>query len=261
MLFTSVAMIYLSHLSWNWDWIKSILVFGFFGIIDLTFFISNDLKFFEGGYVPLLIGLALFLIMSTWRWGRQATYAAYSRVKTMTIKKLIEIHRAQESFLQRNILLLVQNPIHNMEQNTPALMQMVYDRYGLLANNIFFVQIVHKKVPYLYEDRYDVRVFEKNERGMIASVIIKFGFMEDPNVERVLEGLARHHKIQLESQINNWVFHVSQELLKTNNKANLWWRFKLALFGLLRQISRPGYVYYGLGDEMQLSVQIIPVKI
>ena len=260
MLLTSIAMFALSRYGWNWSLGKCVVVFGVFGLIDFTFLAGNSLKFFDGGYIPLMIGLILFLVMTTWRWGRKSTYAAYSGVKTMKVGKFIELHEQQKSFSQKNILLLVPKPIHSVDQNAPALMQMVYDRYGMLASNIFFVEIVHRKVPYLYHDRYDVQVFKKNEHGMIASIIIKFGFMEDPNVEQVLEGIALHHKIRLDPDPKNWVFHVSQELLHESGKPNLWHRFRLSLFHLLRQISRPGFVYYGLGDKVQLSIQVIPVK-
>jgi KUP system potassium uptake protein len=261
MFLTSVAMMSLSCLCWKWSVRKSIIIFGLFALIDMGFLMANSSKIIEGGYIPLLVGLALFLIMTTWRWGRKATYKAYSSVQTKKISEIIELHREHKIFAQKNLLLLVPKPIMSVEQNAPALMKMVHERYGLLANNIFFVEIVHKKIPYLHDDRYEVKVFERNENGMIASVIIKFGFMEDPNVEQVLEGLARHHEILLSPEPKNWVFHVSLELLKIKKNASYWHRFKVALFSLLRQTSRPGFVYYGLGDEVQLSIQIIPVKI
>ena len=261
MFLTSIAMFYLARLSWTWSLKRCLIAFGSFAFIDLTFLTANSLKFFDGGYVPFFIGLTLFTVMTTWRWGRKATYSAYSGVETMKLGHLAQLHREQKTFLQKNMLLLAPKPLHHLEENTPALMQMIYDRYGLLASNIFFVEILHKKVPYLEDNRYDVTVFEKNENGMIASVVVKFGFMEDPNVEKVLEGIARHHEIQLDPDPKNWVFHVSQEFIRFTKKPTFTHRMKSALFSLLRQVSRPGYVYYGLGDEMQLSIQIIPVKL
>jgi hypothetical protein len=38
-------------------------------------------------------GMVLFLVMATWRWGRKATFAAYSAKSTMTIAELIDLHR------------------------------------------------------------------------------------------------------------------------------------------------------------------------
>jgi len=39
------------------------------------------------------------------------------------------------------------------------------------------------------------------------------------------------------------------------------WRTRFYLFSFLRLVSQPAYYYYGLGDEMQLSVEIIPVRL
>jgi KUP system potassium uptake protein len=36
---------------------------------------------------------------------------------------------------------------------------------------------------------------------------------------------------------------------------------RLNLFLFLRQVSRPAYSYYGLGDEVQLTVEIVPVRL
>lgn len=261
MLLTSAALLFLAHHYWRWSLAKSCAIFGFFAFVDLVFLTSNSIKFFAGGYIPFAIGVLLFIVMSTWRWGRKATYRAYSSVETPKIKHFIELHRQQKTFLQKNLLLLVPKPINDVEKNTPALLKMIIDRYGILAANIFFVEILHKKVPYLDDDRCAVTVFEKNQNGMIASVAIQFGFMEDPNVENALEVLAKHHQIQLDPDPHHWVFHVSMELLKPSGRQGLFKHLRNALYTLLRQLSRPAYVYYGIGDEIQLSIQIIPVKI
>ena len=96
---------------------------------------------------------------------------------------------------------------------------------------------------------------------MVASVTIFFGFMEDPNVEKALLSLKSHHLIDLADDPREWIIHVSQENVLPSHKMGLWNRIRLKLFSLLRQISRPGYYYYGLGENVQLSVEILPVKI
>ena len=49
--------------------------------------------------IPLSIGIGIFVIMATWRWGRKATFAAYSAKETMTIAELIQFHRKRRLFL------------------------------------------------------------------------------------------------------------------------------------------------------------------
>ena len=52
-----------------------------------------------------------------------------------------------------------------------------------------------------------------------------------------------------------------QENLLPPRRSNFFKRARLKLFRFLRQVSRPAYSYYGLGDEVQLTVEIIPVRL
>jgi len=237
-------------------------VFGAIGVVDLAFLSANAFKFLDGGFIPLTLGLALFGVMFTWRWGRKRTFAAYSSYKTMTIGELVELHRAQTHYMERNVILMVPKPLRDASDNTPALMQFFWNRYGLLPRNLIFVEVVHRKTPYMRGDRYDVTVLDRDpKRGSILSVAIKFGFLEDPNIERVLEDLARHHLIDLPPDSHLWAVHVSQENLLLSKKVSLRRRIMYRLFHMLRHISQPAYYSYGLGDEVQLSVEIMPVKL
>jgi KUP system potassium uptake protein len=98
-------------------------------------------------------------------------------------------------------------------------------------------------------------------RGSIIGVELSFGFMEEPNVERVLEEMARHKEIDLPTDRRQWIVHVSHENLVPVRRMGLLKRLRFRLFMLLRLVSQPAYYYYGLGDEVQLSVEIIPVRV
>jgi KUP system potassium uptake protein len=88
-----------------------------------------------------------------------------------------------------------------------------------------------------------------------------FGFMEEPNVERVLEGLARHEEIALPADPHQWIVHASVENALPAKDAGHFARLRLRLFSVLRQISTPAYFYYRLGDQVQLSTEIMPVRV
>jgi KUP system potassium uptake protein len=262
MLATSVAMIALVHERWDWSLPRAIAVFGPLALVDASFLTSNSLKFFDGGFIPLSLGVVLFVIMVTWRWGRKATFAAYSRKHTMTIGELVAKKRAATGSIDRNAVLMVPKPLRSLEDNTPALLQLLWDRYGMLPKNILFVEVVHKKTPYVHEERYQVTVFDKDpELGSVVSVTITFGFMEDPNVERVLADLAKHHEVDLPPDPHLWIVHVSLENLLPTKKASFGANVRFLLFTLLRHVSQPAYYYYGLGNDVQLSAEILPVRL
>lgn len=259
---TTLAMTAIARLYWTWSPGLIVLVFGPIAVVDVSFLSANTLKLFDGGFIPLSIGLVLFSIMATWRWGRKATFAAYSSKQTMTVGELCKLHVAQRTFLERNVILMVPKPLLRSTDNTPALLEFFWDRYGALPRNLLFVQVVHRKTPYIHRDRYRVAVFHRHpQAGSVISVTVAFGFLEEPNVEKVLAELARHHEIDLPEDTHLWSVHASQEYLRPAAKMGPLRRIMFRIFHLLRQISQPAYYYYGLGDEVRLTVEIMPVKI
>ena len=153
-------------------------------------------------------------------------------------------------------------PLRLPSDRTPAIMQMLWERHGILPRNLIFVEVTHRKVPYIRDNRYRVTVFDRDHRrGSIVAAEVSFGFMEEPNVERLLEEMARHKQIDLPTDRRQWVVHASQENLLPSRRMNWLRRVRFRLFLLLRMVSQPAYYYYGLGDEVQLSVEIIPVRV
>ena len=75
--------------------------FRLFTLVNFPFFAASSLKFLEGGFIPLGIGLVIFAIMRTWRWGRKATFAAYTAKHTMTMHKLVEFHKNEKAYMER----------------------------------------------------------------------------------------------------------------------------------------------------------------
>jgi KUP system potassium uptake protein len=262
MLITSLAMFPVARHHWNWSPLATNLVWSALTVVNAAFLAACSLKFIEGGYVPFSIGVVLFAVMATWRWGRKATFAAYSAKLTMTMAELVELHRGCTVFMERNAILMSPRPLRQMTDRAPALMQMLWERHGILPRNLVLLEVTHRKVPYIHEDRYRVTVFDRDPaRGSVIGVEVSFGFMEEPNVEGQLEELARHHEIDLPADPRRWLVHVSHENLVARRRMRLLRRLRLRVFLFLRLMSQPTYYYYGLGDAVQLSVEIIPVRV
>ncbi|MGA9548603.1 MAG: KUP/HAK/KT family potassium transporter [Rhodomicrobium sp.] len=261
MVITSAAMIPVGTRYWGWTSLASGALFGFFTLVNVLFCVASSLKLFEGGYIPLGIGLAVFAIMLTWRWGRRATFAAYAAKHTMTMRRLVELHKRESAYMERIGLLMTPKRLSSLNDNAPALLQLLYDRYGILPRHLIFVQVAHRQAPYIHDSRYGVTVFHKDQHSSIIGVTLQFGFMEEPNVEAVLEDMARHREIDLPIDQHRWIVHVSVEHLLPSRNLTPWGRVRLRLFRILRRVSQPAHYFYGLGDNVQLSAEIIPVRI
>jgi KUP system potassium uptake protein len=262
MLITSVAMIPVALRHWNWSPALTALVWGPLAALNAAFLSASLLKLFEGGYVPIAVGSVAFAAMATWRWGRKAIYAAHNAKATMTMAEVVALHRRSSRFLERNALIMSPRPLRALHDRAPSLIRLIAERTGVLPRNLIFVEVLHRKTPYIHGSRYKVTVFDREEsRGGVIGVELSFGFLEEPNVELALEDLSRHHEIDLPSDPHQWIVHVMQENLLPARKSNLFKRSRLKLFQFLRQVSRPAYSYYGLGDAVQLTVEIIPVRL
>ena len=262
MLITSCAMYPVSLHYWRWAPLRAGLVWGPLTALNGAFLVASSMKFLQGGYVPLAVGAAVFVVMATWRWGRKATAAAYTARSKLSMADVVDLHRHSPNFLDRNALVMAAASVRRPTDRAPALVGLLWERYGIFPRNLILVEVVHPKVPYIHRNRYHVTVFDRDEtRGCVIGVELRFGFMEEPNVERCLEELARHKEIDLPTDPCRWVVHVSHEHLLPAARLNLLKRLRLQLFLFLRLVSRPAFYAYGLGDEVQLSAEIIPVKV
>jgi KUP system potassium uptake protein len=262
MLITSFAMIPVARWYWGWSPARTALIWAPLTAISAAFLLASSVKFLEGGFVPMTVGTLVFLTMATWRWGRKATFAAYQARSTHTMEDVVAIHRACPAFLERNALVMAATPLRLLSDRAPTLFGLLWDRYGILPRNLIFIEVTHAKAPYIHKNRYHITVFDRDkDRGSVIGVELRFGFMEEPNVEHYLEDLARHHQIDLPADPRQWIVHVSHENLLPARRLNLWRQLRFRLFVFLRQVSRPTYYAYHLGNAVQLSAEILPVRV
>jgi KUP system potassium uptake protein len=261
MIITSSTMYLVARRYWQWSVPLSAGLFGAAALVDAAFLIANSLKILQGGWVPLTIGFIVFLIMGTWRWGRKITYAGYAAKHTMAMHQLIALHRNATNYIERTAILMIPAPVRQGGDRAPVLLQLLWDRLGVLPRNMIFVQVMHPKIPYVHDQRYSVAVVERSAKGSIIRVELRFGFMEEPNVESVLEGMISHKAIDLSPDVHSWTVHVTNENLIPEKAMTRLRRLRLRLFRILRFISRPAYYHYGLGEEVQLSAEILPVHV
>lgn len=262
MVITSIAMFFIARRHWGWGVVRTALVWGALTALNGAFLVASTLKFMEGGFIPLLVGMATFAVMATWRWGRKATFAAYKAKATMTMAELVEKYCASKSFIERSAVVMSPKTLTALDNRAPVIAQMMWDRCGVLPRHLIFVEVTHVKTPYVEDNRYRVTNFHRApDGGGIMGVDLRFGFMEEPDVEKWLEDLARHQQIDLPPQHRRWIVHVAHENLLPARKMDLWRQLRFRLFLFLRLVSQPTSFYYGLGNNVQLTAEIFPVRV
>ncbi len=263
MVITTIAVAAVARLVWKWNRMIVAAVFVPFFIIDFTLFAGNVTKIPSGGYIPLLIGSAMVLIMSTWKWGRQQVREAFMEHSTMTMSEILAIKQKQPSMFTRPIVMLtVQHPT-KPEDPVPPLLEVFYRRYGVFPKQLVLLSIQQLPISYVRnEDKYEIIEFEYIPQGGRAFLSIRasFGFREHPDVERIIEDITRQEQLPNED-VMNWMIHAGRDRIVIGPRPGRLKRLRFALFSFLSHQAEPAYSYFGLDADARLTVEFVPVKL
>ena len=179
MLITTVLTFFVVRYAWGYNWLLCVLATGFFLVIDLAFFSANTLKIAQGGWFPLVVGLAIFTVMTTWKRGREIL-VTHLRQTQIPLKPFLESLVAEDiTRVSNTAIFLVANPegvpnalLHNLAHN-----QVLHDR-------VIFLTVIYREIPYVpHEQRVQV---ESLLRGFYR-IKVFYGFMDKPDLVAALE--------------------------------------------------------------------------
>jgi len=262
MFMTSLAMIGVARYHWKWSKIASLGLFIPLLFIDGIFLSANSLKLFSGGYVPLLVALFLTFIMLTWYWGRRQVKRVYKSHSTMRVKELISLKQKNSAIIPKSIVFLSPSRIDSLDDPIPMLKQLFWERYNAIPQNLLFVHIKTEKSPYIHEKRFMIKkFFDDKKLGSIYGVTIRFGFMEEKNVEELLHGLALHKEINISDHPSEWLVHAMYERVIVKDSAPYLKKILSHIYNFLLNNSRTADTQYGLGNKINLSIEVCPVVI
>jgi len=182
MLVTTLLVFVLAVRTWKWSWPLAIVVLGSFMVVDGTLFAANMVKFVQGGWVPLALALLIFTAMWTWLKGRLAVAA-----------------RENEGALPMETLLSSINPgrVHRPQGTAVYLTAFSGNAPNCLLHNLKHNEVLHEQVVLLTVEVPDEPYVPPNARAQVRHfgkgvhhVLLRYGFMEQPDVPRDLLPLA-----------------------------------------------------------------------
>lgn len=179
MLLTSILVTYLAIKKWRWNPLILILMFSFFGLIDLAFLGANIQKFKTGGWVPVTFALVCAFIMYTWQSG---------------MRYLRENYFMKKEELPKILKQLDYQSINKLPGMTTIFITDIYDKSGggllhflkanrVLPEHILIVNYTVENIPYVTSDnRFEVKCLKPK----ICELTLHYGFMDTVSIPQAL---------------------------------------------------------------------------
>jgi KUP system potassium uptake protein len=213
-------------------------------LIDAAFFVANVLKIPEGGWMPLVLGAVLFLLMTTWRRGRELLFARF-RQDSLPLKSFLA--RLPQSrtirvpgiavFMTGQADLVPGALLHNLKHNK------------VLHERVIFVTVINDDVP-VAPQRREVSELSPG----IHRVLLRYGFQESPNIPKELAAL-REEGIAFEPMSASYFLGRETVVAAAVPKMSRWRQW---LFTLMSRNSVPATEFFRIPSDrvVELGVRV-----
>jgi KUP system potassium uptake protein len=220
MLITTLMFYVMSREVWRWSFGRAALVAGLFLCVDVPFFAANMLKIRFGGWVPLVIAAAIFLLMTTWQRGREIL-AKRMQEKTVALKMLLADLAAEPPLRVPGTAVFMSG---TTDGTPPALVHNLTHN-KVLHERVVFLTVVTQDIPHVsHAERVTLKAIGKG----FYSVIARYGFMDDPDIDDVL---AACQVKSLDIPIAGTTFFLGRETLVASDRPDMArWREQLFAF-------------------------------
>jgi KUP system potassium uptake protein len=178
MLLTTILLFYAMRDCWHWPPALALSVTTAFLIVDVSFFSANLLKIAEGGWIPLVFGATIFLVMTTWRSGTEAMLDKAARLALPPAQFLKQIKDDGVPRVPGTAVFLTRT-----SANTPPLMALYAAEIGSLHETLIAFTIRFEAVPRIAsQERLSV---EQLSDGFWR-LTVRYGFVEVPDLPAAL---------------------------------------------------------------------------
>jgi len=246
MMITTILWCVVALERWRWPLLGVLGLGGLLLVVDIAFWSANLDKIPDGGWVPLLIAALVFTVMTTWKRGR-VLLSGIMKAKTLPIQLLLD----------------------DLAKHPPARVPgvavfMSPDPYGaspVLLHHLKHNRVLHKRVVLMSVQSEEIPQvapadrLEWSDLGQgFYQVIVRYGFMETPDVPTVLALLKDQG---LEAKPMETSYYLGRETLLPGGKTRFaYWRKRL--FIVMARNAQSATAFFGLPPNrvVELGAQI-----
>lgn len=243
MTITSILFYIVSRHTWGWSRWKAGSLLVLFLCFDVPFLLANLFKFFEGGYVPMLIGAALIARMLIWSHGRTALLETYAS-RFSTLEKA-------RPLIDRSLATRVPGVavfFSPSAEYVPPVLVHYAARSRSLHETVVLLTVEHPPVPVVAGDaRWRLTPLGDGFHRLVVS----FGYMEEPRLCPVLQAAAKATGIPLDSA--DTTFYVGYETVVVEDETKLN-RIPEAIFSYLNRNALHDEEHYGMPVDQVVEI-------
>ncbi|MGL4318685.1 MAG: potassium transporter Kup [Pseudomonas sp.] len=246
MLITTIMVAAVMLLLWKTPrWLAIPVLLGFL-LVDGLFFAANVPKIFQGGAFPVIAGIVLFALMTTWKRGRQLLVDRLDET-ALPLPIFIGSIRSQPPFRAQGTAVFLSARsdavphalLHNLLHN-----QVLHEQVVLLT-------VVSEDEPRVAPDRrFEVEVYGDG----FFRVILHFGFMDEPDVPAALR-LCHLNELDFSPMRTTW-FLSRETVISTRRFGMARWREVLFAFMLRNANSNLRFFNLPLNRVIELGTQV-----
>jgi len=247
MTMTTLLALVVARKQWKWNWFAVIVVGAFLLTVDLAFFGANALKIAHGGWFPLVLGVVVFVMMTTWRRGRELVVREIKQSGLALEPFIDNIHEhpplrvpGTAVFLTANLDAVPHALLHNLKHN-----KVLHERNVLLTVEMLETPVAD------FQERIDIR----HLNGEFYCLSLRFGFAEDPNIPFALTQCSREG---LPFDMMDTTFFLSRENIVADKRrpGMALWRDKL--FAFMARNAMPATAFFQIpGNRLiELGAQV-----
>nr|WP_208399596.1 MULTISPECIES: potassium transporter Kup [unclassified Dyella] len=247
MTVTTILALVVARYQWHWSRLTVILAGVLLLTIDLSFLSANVIKIEYGGWFPLVLGVAVFVVMTTWRRGRE-----------LVVREIKQSGLALEPFIEN----VGEHPPLRVPGTAVFLTANQHAVPHALLHNLKHNKVLHERNVLLTVEMLETPVAEYDERvqltplgGNFYGLGLRFGFAEDPNIP---QALLRCSKVGLPFDMMDTTFFLSRETIIADERrpGMALWRDKL--FAFMARNALPATAFFQIpGNRLiELGAQV-----
>jgi KUP system potassium uptake protein len=246
MAITTLLFAVIAHSHWGWSTSRVVALALFFFAFDFAFLGANVLKIEQGGWVPLAIAASVLVLMTTWKRGRELLGRLMRRASMPLDSLLADLGRRELWRVPGTAVFLTSDT-----EGAPVVLLHHLKHNKMLHEQVVLLSVTSVEVPAVDEAaRVKVTALEHGFFRVIAT----YGFMETPNVPRIL-ALCSPYGVRARPLETS--FYLGRErLIPVGPSRMMRWRKKL--FGFMARNARSATEYFGIPPNrvVELGAQI-----